>query len=49
VNVGNFRQIDEAFFYSIHLSKLHSNECSILEKRFSQFYALNEQLKLQNF
>lgn len=47
VNIPNYKQVGYVFYYSINLSKMYSGEQANLEKRFSQFYALNEALRLK--
>lgn len=49
VMIGNFKLIDEVYYYTILLSKLHSIDSFFVEKRFSQFHALNEALKASGF
>lgn len=49
VKIVNFKQVRNTYYYTIQLSKAYSNEQLHLEKRFSQFYTLNEGLKNKNY
>eukprot|EP00347_Sterkiella_histriomuscorum_P007307 403349456 len=47
--IVNFKESQGVVFYTVNLSKIYSGDQHQLEKRYSQFYALNESLKTKNY
>ncbi len=45
VSVISFKQSRYVYYYAIQLTKIYNNTVTQVEKRYSQFYSLNESLK----
>ena len=49
VNIVNYRRINFVHYYTIQICKIFSGDQHYIEKRFKEFYILNEKLRAKAY